>query len=124
VEPDQSTVARGAQTGVFLKPLEVLLVEDNPNDVVLVEIALENHGISHTLHVVNDGKAAIDFVKTIGESGGASCPDVFLLDISVPQVNGLEVLGYVRAHAPCRHTPVIVFSSLTIPEEQERLARP
>jgi CheY-like chemotaxis protein len=104
-----------------LQHVNVLIVEDNPHDVLLVETALADHGIPYQLVVVRDGEAAIAYVSSIGADNGAPCPDLLILDINLPRVSGLEVLRLFRGHAPCTDTPVIVCSSSVALKEQARM---
>ncbi|HYO80112.1 MAG TPA: response regulator, partial [Bryobacteraceae bacterium] len=83
-----------------MKPLNILLAEDNQADILLVRNALAEHRIQHLLHVVNDGGAAIQYVLGIGTPGAAPCPDVMLLDLNLPVADGPEVLRHFRAHPP------------------------
>lgn len=103
------------------QPLNILLAEDNRGDVALVEMALKEHQIRHTLHVISDGAAALDFIKRMGKPDGPPCPDLLLLDINLPKVDGTELLSEFRRHPDCLHTPVITISSSVAPQEQARL---
>ena len=102
-----------------MKPLEIFLAEDNEADVLLVRQALHEHSIEHKLHVVRDGHAAIQFVANIGASADAPCPDLLLLDLNLPKVDGMDVLRAFRDHPQCRGTPVIIISSSGV--ERDRL---
>jgi CheY-like chemotaxis protein len=94
-----------------MNTLQILLAEDNLGDILLVEQALEEHHLPHQLHVVRDGAEALEFVAHMGESGGAPCPDVLLLDLNLPKVDGPEILAEFRKHPQCARTPVIVVTS-------------
>ncbi|MEO6757827.1 MAG: response regulator [Saprospiraceae bacterium] len=111
---------RGRSAEAHGKELHVVLVEDNEHDAFLVRTVLQDAGINHTLQVIEDGKAAIEYVDQIGTH--TPCPDLLLLDINLPRANGLEVLSHFRNHHNCEHIPVIVFSSSVAPKEQARLA--
>jgi CheY-like chemotaxis protein len=104
-----------------LQTINVLLVEDNPQDIFLVKAVLEEYEIPHALHVIEDGQDAIDFVETMGKHDDAPRPDLILLDINLPGASGLEVLSCIRKHPEGAITPVIVLSSVAL-MEQERLA--
>ena len=78
--------------------LHILLAEDNFGDVLLVEQALTEHQIDHELHVVKDGDEALQFLDRMGEAGGPPCPDVLLLDLNLPKVEGPQVLQEFRKH--------------------------
>src|SRR3954453_6702788 len=68
--------------------IRILLAEDNQGDVILVEEALAEHKIAHELHVVSDGAEALNFVAEMGNGDGPPCPDVLLLDLNLPKVDG------------------------------------
>jgi CheY-like chemotaxis protein len=88
-----------------------LLVEDNPGDVILTRIAFEKCRVSGRLHVVDDGEKALQFLRGEGEYAGRLLPDLVLLDINLPRVNGLEVLRVVKSDENLRHVPVVVLTS-------------
>ncbi len=102
--------------------LRILLAEDNPGDVLLVQQALEEYHIDHELHVVRDGGEAMEFLAHMGEPGEAACPDIVLLDLNLPKVDGHQVLSEFRKHPSCTHTPVIVVSSSDLPKDRARVA--
>lgn len=91
--------------------LHILLAEDNRGDVVLVRKALEQHHIEYELRVVRDGEEALRFVSCMGTPDGDPCPDLMLLDLNLPKVDGAEVLREFRGHPQCEQTPVIVITS-------------
>ena len=72
--------------------LQILLAEDNPGDVLLVKESLDVHKIDHRLHVVTDGEQALTFLDHMGEPGSPPYPDIFLLDLNLPRVDGPTVL--------------------------------
>jgi CheY-like chemotaxis protein len=102
--------------------VHILLIEDNPGDVMLVERALQEHRIVHELHVIRDGGEAIAFLGRMGKRGGEPCPDVLLLDLNLPKVEGPEVLMEFRKHPECLHTPVIVVTSSSTQRERAQMA--
>ncbi len=102
--------------------LRILLAEDNLGDIFLVRRALAEYRIAHELHVVRDGGEALDFIAHMGEPGGVPCPDVFLLDLNLPKVDGAEILARFRQHPECIHTPVIAVSSSDMPQDLTRMA--
>ncbi len=104
-----------------LNLLNILLAEDNRGDVLLVQQALAEHHIHHQLHVVRDGEQAIRFIEQMGKSGGSPCPDLLLLDLNLPKVEGQQVLTEFRKHPKCAHTPVIVVSSSDAPRDKARI---
>ena len=101
--------------------LHILLAEDNFGDVLLVERALTEHQVDHELHVVKDGDEALQFLDRMGEAGEPPCPDVLLLDLNLPKVEGPQVLQQFRKHSACAQTPVIVVTSSDAPRDRRRV---
>jgi two-component system response regulator len=96
------------------QPVEILLVEDNPNDVELALHALKKNNLSNQVHVVRDGVEALDFIFGTGPYAGrdlGAVPRVILLDLKLPRVDGLEVLRRVKADPRTRAIPVVVLTS-------------
>jgi len=93
------------------KPMDILLVEDNPGDVVLVEEVLSDSKMWNRLHVVSDGEQAMEFVRRQGKHAGAPRPDLILLDLNLPKKSGREVLREVKTHPDLKTIPVVVLSS-------------
>ena len=92
----------------------ILLVDDNPDDVELTRRAFEKSNIANTLVVASDGQAALDYLFADGGSTGqdpAVMPDVVLLDLNLPKIDGLEVLRRLRADARTKRLPVVVLTS-------------
>ena len=99
---------------------EILLVEDNPGDVRLMEEALqERHEPTH-LSVVGDGEEAMGFLRQQGEFAHAVRPDLILLDLNLPKKNGYEVLAEIRQDAQLKDIPVIVMTSSANPTDLRR----
>lgn len=95
-------------------PVEILLVEDNPNDVELMLHAFRKHNLSNRLHVVRDGAEALEFVFGTDAAAPHSTepsPKVILLDLKLPKVDGLEVLRHLKADPRTRAIPVVVLTS-------------
>lgn len=95
--------------------VQVLLVEDNPNDVKLTLRALDKHRLANQIEVVRDGQAALDFLfGTGGVEDSAShkpTPRLILLDLKLPKFSGLEVLERIKADARTRTIPVTILTS-------------
>jgi two-component system, response regulator len=94
--------------------VELLLVEDDPNDVELTLIALRKHKLANKIHVVRDGEEALDFLFSRGPYAGRSSngpPKVILLDLKLPKVSGLEVLRAIKEDSRTRSVPVVVLTS-------------
>ena len=93
------------------RPVEILLVEDNPDDVALTVEALNRAKISNNLHVAEDGVEALDFVRARGKYAGAPLPDIILLDLNLPKKNGYEVLAEIKTDQELKHLPVVVLTT-------------
>ncbi len=93
------------------RPIEILLVEDNPGDVVLTREALADGKILNRLHVASDGAKALDFLHKRGEFAASPRPDLVLLDLNLPKVNGQEVLAAIKGDRQLRTIPVIVLTT-------------
>jgi CheY-like chemotaxis protein len=90
--------------------VEILLVEDNPNDVELTLHAFEKHKLANRLHIARDGQEALDYL--FGDrSGERRRPKVILLDLKLPKVDGLEVLRTIRADPELHTVPVVILTS-------------
>jgi two-component system response regulator len=95
-------------------PVEILLVEDNPNDVHLTLHALKRYGLTNRIQVVRDGVEALEFVFATGayaQRKGTDTPKVVMLDLKLPRVDGIEVLRAVRADPRTKTLPVVVLTS-------------
>lgn len=88
----------------------LLLVEDNPGDVRLLEETFSDADIANTLHTVTDGEAALDFINQRGEYEDAPRPGIVLLDLKLPKVDGEDVLHKVKHHPKLDDVPVIVLT--------------
>ena len=99
-----------------IKQIEILLVEDNPNDAELTLRALSKYNLTNKIHVVNDGAKALEYMFATGEYAGREIdkkPKMILLDLKLPKVDGLEVLREVKSDERTKTTPVIVLTSST-----------
>ena len=100
----------------------VFLAEDNRGDILLVRQALSAHAVPHELHVVRDGGEALEFVARMGKPGAEPCPDIILLDLNLPKVDGPAVLMEFRKHPQCANTPVVVITSSDRPRDRELMS--
>jgi two-component system, response regulator len=93
--------------------VDILLVEDNPDDAELAIRALSKHNLANRVEWVKDGAAALDFLFHRGDYAGFpnTLPRVVLLDLRLPKLDGIEVLSEIRAHAETRELPVVVLTS-------------
>lgn len=92
-------------------PLVVLLVEDNPGDVLLLTEAIEGAGSVVQMHVARDGEEAMEFLARKGRQADAPRPDVIVLDLNLPVKSGREVLDELRADRALNNLPVAVLTS-------------
>ena len=102
------------------RPIDILLVEDNPGDVRLTREALREGKIRNNLHVARDGVEALAFLRREGGHADAPRPDVILLDLNLPRKSGREVLSEVKQDPALRQIPVVV---LTSSEAEEDIVR-
>lgn len=93
------------------RPIEILLVEDNPGDVRLTREAMRESSIANNLSVVANGEEAIDFLDKRGAYAHAPVPDLVLLDLNLPKISGLEVLRHVKGSDELKMIPVIALST-------------
>jgi two-component system response regulator len=96
------------------REVEVLVVEDNPNDVEMTVYALEQHRLSNRIHVARDGAEALEFIFGPGPGAGApleGAPRLILLDLKLPKVDGIEVLRRLKGDPRTRAIPVVVLTS-------------
>ncbi|MEV4398078.1 response regulator [Nonomuraea sp. NPDC049607] len=97
-------------------PIDVLLVEDDQGDILLTREAFALNKVRNRLDVVNDGEQAMAYLRREGAYAGAPRPDLILLDLNLPRMNGLEVLREIKADAALRTIPVVI---LTTSEAEE-----
>ncbi|MCG7284864.1 response regulator [Cellulomonas sp. ACRRI] len=108
------TVARSG------KVIDVLLVEDDPGDVLMTREAFEDNKVANRLQVVSDGVSALAFLRKEGEHADAPTPDLVLLDLNLPRMDGREVLEAMKGDDALRSIPVVV---LTTSEAEEDVVR-
>jgi len=93
------------------KTLKILLVEDNPGDVRLVLEALKSIKKEYDINITMDGKEAIDYLRRNNKFTEVSRPDIILLDLNLPKINGLEVLSDIKSDSSLKTIHVIILSS-------------
>lgn len=116
--PLDGQYAAGGAAGT--RPVEILIVEDNPADLMLTKTALRDAGIVHEVSVVRDGERALARLRRQGRYVGANRPDVVLLDINLPRINGYRVLDEIRADPDLKRIPVIVLSGNVVQDYMKR----
>ena len=101
----------------IIRPVEILLVDDNPGDIRLTQEALKEGKIINNLSVVEDGAEAIDFLRKIGKYENVVTPDLILLDLNLPKKNGREVLAEIKEDKILRQIPVVILTISTAEED-------
>ncbi|MEU4344601.1 response regulator [Nocardia sp. NPDC023852] len=99
------------------RPIDILLVEDDPGDELMTREAFEDNKIGNTLHVVRDGEEALDFLYRQGAYAEAPRPDLILLDLNLPKYDGRQVLEKVKADPGLGHIPVVVLTTSAAEED-------
>ena len=103
-----------------LRVVDVLLVEDDPGDVLMTREAFEYHKLRNVLDVVTDGEQALQFLRRSGDYADAPRPGLILLDLNLPRVDGLEVLAEIKADPVLKVIPVVI---LTTSQAQQDVLR-
>ena len=91
--------------------IQILLVEDNPGDVRLTQEALRDAKVANVLNVVGDGEEAIEYLRRRGRHVDATRPDIVLLDLNLPRLDGREVLMDIKGDADLAKIPIIILTS-------------
>jgi two-component system, chemotaxis family, response regulator Rcp1 len=94
-----------------VKPVQILMVEDNDGDVFLTTEALKEAKIANCVHIVHDGVEALEFLRGEGKYATAPRPDLILLDLNLPRMDGREVLAAIKPDAELCRIPVVVLTS-------------
>ena len=92
-------------------PVEILLIEDNPGDVRLTQEAFRDANKDIRLHVATDGVEAISFLRRTGAKASAPRPDLILLDLNLPKMDGREVLTYIKEDASLKLIPTVILTT-------------
>ena len=100
-------------------PKRIILVEDNPSDVFLLQRALEQYNVANTMEVVQDGEAALKYLAQL-QAGRSPLPDLMILDLNLPRHDGIEVLARCRQEGAFPDMPIIVLTSSDSPDERRR----
>ena len=100
--------------------MDVLLVEDDPGDILMTREAFQHHKIQNKLHVVTDGEQALQFLRQTGEYAKAPRPGLVLLDLNLPRRSGHEVLAELKEDPQLRVIPVVI---LTTSQAEEDILR-
>ncbi len=106
-----------------ISPTQILLVEDNPDHVLLILRAFKNSNPLNHIYVVGDGQEALDFIYRQGKYASDNSiprPNLILLDVKLPKLDGFEVLSRIKSDPACRSIPVVM---LTTSDKEEEIAR-
>ena len=104
-----------------IRPIVVLLIEDNPGDVRLVAEALRESKLQIALYTVTDGVAAMDFLHQVGAYTAAPRPDLICLDLHLPRKDGRQVLQEVKSDPLLAHIPVAILTTSDTDEDIEQI---
>ncbi len=95
----------------MIKEIKILLVEDNEGDIVLTTQALKKANVTNGINVVKDGDEAMKFLRKEGKYEGAETPDLILLDINLPKMDGMEVLTEIKNDEALKSIPVVILTT-------------
>ena len=99
------------------RPAEILLVEDNENDVILTRLAFKQAKLAVRLHHVQDGEQCMAFLYKQGQYAAAPTPDIIVLDLNMPRMDGREVLAAISGDENLRHLPVVILTTSSAEQE-------
>jgi CheY-like chemotaxis protein len=99
----------------------IVVVEDNPADVELLRMTLHRAGVECDLTILEDGGVALDWIRAFDTSVQAAAPDLAILDLNLPESDGLEVLSAIGQHPALKDVPVVVLTSSSSPRERAKL---
>ncbi len=94
-----------------MKNAHILLVEDNEGDILLTQEVFKTSGFSHPISIARDGEEALDFLYQRNKLSGAERPDLILMDINIPKINGKEVLTMIKKDNDLKTIPIIMLST-------------
>lgn len=99
------------------KPIDILLVEDNPGDARLAKEALKDSKLKNNLHIAEDGIEAMEFLNKKGQFANAPRPDLILLDLNLPRKDGREVLADIKSDENLKRIPVVILTTSQAEED-------
>jgi len=100
-----------------VRPIDILLVEDDPGDELITREAFEHNKINNILHVARDGEEGLDFLYRRGEFSEAPRPDLILLDLNLPKYDGRQLLEQIKSDADLCSIPVVVLTTSSAEED-------
>jgi CheY-like chemotaxis protein len=98
-------------------PIDVLLIEDDPGDILITREAFEHHKIHNTLHVARDGQEGLDYLYQRGAHEGAQRPDLILMDLNLPKYDGRQLLEQIKSNPDLCHIPLVVLTTSAAEED-------
>ena len=101
----------GSLIPIFMKEIHILLVEDNEGDIVLTMEALEDARVQNKVTVKKDGAVALDYLADLAAQSPEDLPDLILLDINLPKIDGKEVLNYIKKDEQLKKIPVVMLTT-------------
>ncbi len=104
----------------LMRPIEILLVEDNPGDVRLIQEAFKHNKIRNNLHIAANGLDAIAFLNKNGDYQHVPTPDLILLDLSLPKKDGREVLEEIKQDKRFKRIPVVILTTSQTDQDIQR----
>jgi CheY-like chemotaxis protein len=102
--------------------VSIVVIEDNQTDVFLVKEAIEACGLRVAIHFMDDGEQAVRYMERIDTDPSLPCPRLFLLDLNLPRMSGLEVLAQIRQSKRCASSKVLVMTSSNAGRDREESA--
>jgi CheY-like chemotaxis protein len=99
------------------RAIDVLLIEDDPGDILLTREAFEHHKIRNTLRVARDGQEGLDFLYQRGAHEAAPQPDLILLDLNLPKYDGRQLLERIKSDPDLCHIPIVVLTTSAAEED-------
>ena len=100
-----------------VRPVDILLVEDNPGDIRLTKEALKDAKVMNEIFVAKDGVEAIEFLRRKGRFSNVPLPDLILLDLNLPKKDGRQVLAEIKEDPILKHIPVVVLTTSKADED-------
>ena len=103
-----------------VQPLEILLVEDNLGDARLIMETMKDGNIQNRMHLAKDGLKGLEYLRSCLQEGGSPLPNLVLLDLNLPRMDGWEVLQAIKSDPALKHLPVVILTSSEASEDVRR----
>lgn len=95
-------------------PIKILLIEDDPDDVELLQDSLNDNKISYEMNVINDGALVLDYLRSTPQS-----PDIIILDLNLPRVHGKDIIKEIKIQTTFKNTPLLILTTSSAKEDIE-----